>query len=476
MSRLVVVSNRVADLHSGDAASKGGLAMAMRRALEQKGGLWFGWSGETSTDPHSTPRCVTRDGITAATVDLTPQEASEYYDGFANRTLWPLFHYRTDLAAYERSFSSTYTSVNRSFAAALVKLLRPDDVIWVHDYHLIPLGQELRAAGVTNRIGFFLHIPWPAREVFTTLPHHLELVWAMFAYDLAGFQTAGSRRAFEDYAEVELGVNVREGGLIDHFGRRLIARDYPISIDPEEIADLLQSDSAGESYRQLKSAEGHSRLLLGVDRMDYTKGLPQKFRAFASFLENHPENRGSTCLLQIGQPTRGEVGEYQDLTHQLVAEVGRINGQYGTFGWNPLTFHIQSYGRDALAGIYRAADAALVTPLRDGMNLVAKEFVAAQDPDDPGVLILSRFAGAAEQMPAALLINPHSHESYSDAIARALAMPLDERTARWRELYSGIESEPLSHWRDRFLSDLTHSNIQQCPSQVREHALSNGVA
>ncbi len=462
MSRLIVVSNRVADLDKPGGASSGGLAMAMGNALKESGGIWLGWSGRTAEEDGEPVFSEVGD-ITLARVDLSRQNVEEYYNGYANRTLWPLFHHRIDLTAYEQSFRDAYLDVNRTFARAIRSLVEPDDVIWVQDYHLIPLGRELRALGVKNRIGFFLHIPWPARELFVTLPQHEDLVWSLFGYDLVGFQSNKDLGAFTDYVETELGVDPSPDGLIDHFGRKLHARAYPISINPGEMVELGESEAAARSEAMLRDRAGEEKIMLGVDRIDYSKGLPQKFAGYERFLERFPERHGSVRLLQIGQPSRGLVEEYRNLGDELAAEAGRINGQYGTLDWSPLSYHTQSYGRDALAGIYRAADACIVTSLRDGMNLVAKEFVAAQSPDDPGVLILSRFTGAAEQLGDALLINPYDKEQCAEVFAEALDMGRDERIARWQALNDSIARNSLTDWQERFTQDLrgtTHSGAK----------------
>jgi len=452
MSRLIVVSNRVSVPKArGAAGSQGGLAVALGSALRERRGIWFGWSGNETKKFSGHLDMQKNHGVTTATIDLEPQDVDEYYNGYANRTLWPLFHYRIDLAEYESGFGKGYERVNQRFADSLGPLIDPEDVVWVHDYHLIPLGRELRALGVDNRIGFFLHIPWPARELFVTLPQHADLVWSLFGYDLVGFQTDKDLAAFRDYFHTELNAHPNEEGLIDMFGRRLLAKSYPISINPSEMVDLSQTEEASSSYRRIRKVNAGRKILLGVDRIDYSKGLLHKFAAYNRFLEEFPDRRGTATLLQIGQPSRDLVAEYQDLGEDLIAEAGRINGRFGRLDWTPLSYHTQSYGRDALAGIYRAAHACLVTPLRDGMNLVAKEYIAAQDPDDPGVLVLSRFAGAAAQMPEALLVNPYAPEEVADAIQRALKMPLAERKSRFASLREGVEHEDVHWWREKFV-------------------------
>ncbi|GGD83235.1 trehalose-6-phosphate synthase [Croceicoccus mobilis] len=427
--------------------------MAMGNALKESGGIWLGWSGQ-SAEEDGAPQFSKVGNITLARIDLSRQNVEEYYNGYANRTLWPLFHHRIDLTAYEQSFRDAYLDVNRSFARAIRSLVEPGDVIWVQDYHLIPLGRELRALGVKNRIGFFLHIPWPARELFVTLPQHEDLVWSLFGYDLVGFQSNKDLAAFTDYVATELNVEPSGNGLIDHFGRRLRARAYPISINPAEMVELGESEAAARIEATLRGRAIGQKIILGVDRIDYSKGLPQKFAAFERFLERFPERHGTVNLLQIGQPSRGLVEEYRNLGDELAAEAGRINGRHGMLDWTPLSYHTQSYGRDALTGIYRAADACIVTSLRDGMNLVAKEFVAAQAADDPGVLILSRFTGAAEQLCEALLINPYDKEQCAEVFGEALDMPREERVARWKELKAHIEENSLTDWQQRFTHDL----------------------
>jgi trehalose 6-phosphate synthase len=472
MGRLVVVSNRVAELDTQGEASKGGLAMALSAALREHSGVWFGWSGRSVDKPAAVAEVQHHGGIDVATLDLDEKDVTEYYDGFANRTLWPLCHYRTDLIVHERSFGTAYVRVNERFAAALMPLLREDDTIWVHDYHLIPLARALRERGARNRIGFFLHTPWPARQVLSMLPRHHELVQAMFDYDLVGFQTQGFLTAFQGYVVEELKGEVRDDGSVTALGRSIQARAFPIGLDIGEMRALVASDAARHTCVKMKPPGGE-RLLIGVDRIDYSKGLPQKFAAYEQFLLDNPQWREKLSLLQIGQPSRTDVEAYQQLNDSLLAEAGRINGALGTLDWSPLRYRAQSMPRDVLTGAYRAASVALVTPLQDGMNLVAKEYVAAQDPEDPGVLILSRFAGAAAQMREALLVNPNSREDLGDAIRRALEMPRAERIARWKALYAGIVRDDLTAWREGFLYGLRehrpdgHDRLRRPPAVAK---------
>jgi trehalose 6-phosphate synthase len=480
VARLVVVSNRVSALDHRGAAAAGGLAMAISTELSESGGLWFGWSGETVANFSGKLSLRQHGNATLATVDLDAQDVEEYYNGFANATLWPLCHYRIDLAAYDRSFSTGYARVNARLAHALCPLLRDDDLIWAHDYHLVPLASELRRAGITNRIGFFLHIPWPPAQIMATMPRHHEFVRALFDYDLIGFQTEQWQHAFLNYVREEVGGTVHEDGCVELGGQKVRTGVFPIGIDVEHFRDLGLSDTGQAAYADMTTSSYGRGMIVGVDRIDYTKGLLQKFAGYGQFLEDHPDKRGRVFMLQIGQPSRPKVEQYASLRSDLEAAAGRINGEYGTRDWVPLRYIAKSHSRDELAGIFRAARAALVTPVRDGMNLVSKEYVAAQDPDDPGVLILSRFAGAATQMRQALLVNPYSREDVSDALARALSMPRTERIARWQSLFDGLVRDDLAAWRHSYvaaLKDRTHpANVGPPAENSRSHRKSATAA
>jgi len=392
MSRLVVVSNRVQSLNQGPGGNQGGLAVALIAALRQRGGIWFGWSGET-TPVFTGEIHREREGDTeTAVVDLEPQDVDEYYNGFANRTLWPLFHNRVDLSEFERDFEGGYARVNRRFADTLAPLVEPDDLVWVHDYHLMPLGQELRQRGIANRIGFFLHIPWPPADLLLSLPHTRALIHALFAYDLVAFQTQAWLDNFLHFVTSQLDGEVGEGHRVTVGDRTICATVAPIGIETREFEAAAASDEARFAReRMYMSATGRS-LIVGVDRLDYSKGLPERFNGYERFLSRYPDMRGLVYMLQVAPPSREKVDTYQAIRAELDALSGRINGEYADIDWVPIRYVNKGYARARLAGIFRAARIGLVTPLRDGMNLVAKEYVAAQDPADPGVLILSRFA------------------------------------------------------------------------------------
>ncbi len=396
--------------------------------------------------------------MTFATIGLVKRDYDQYYRGFSNATLWPAFHYRPDLIEFDRDEYDGYRRVNRWLAERLAPLLRADDVIWVHDYHLIPFAQALRAFGVKNRIGFFLNIPFPAPQILLNVPRHRELVEALCAFDLLGFQTELDLRAFCEYIDVEAyGTLARDGANpidVQAFGQRLKASAYPIGVYPDEIAALAKDGGSGRDVEIVKSTLHHRKLVMSVDRLDYSKGLVERFRAFARLIEHDPAQRNNVSFLQIAPSTRSDVDAYRDIRLQLEAESGRINGRYAELDWTPIRYIHRQYDRPVLAALFREAHVGLVTPLRDGMNLVAKEYVSAQDPDDPGVLVLSQFAGAARELTAALIVNPLDIDGMADAIATAFKMPLPERKTRYEEMMAQLRENNVSVWRDRFLRDL----------------------
>ncbi|MBB4857258.1 trehalose 6-phosphate synthase [Novosphingobium chloroacetimidivorans] len=469
MSRLIVVSNRVSVPQAmGAAGAQGGLAVALSAALREHRGIWFGWSGKETESFTGHLDMQRNQDVTTATIDLEPQDIEEYYNGYANRTLWPLFHYRIDLTEYDRNFGEGYERVNARFADSVLPLIEPDDLVWVHDYHLLPLGSMLREKGVTNRMGLFLHIPWPPTRLFVSLPNHEQLVASMLQYDLIGLQTEEWLDSFTHYLKKEMGLKVSDDGVIEYEGRRIVARAFPIGIDYEEFVASARTELAQGAYQRLKDSLGHGRkMLIGVDRLDYSKGLGERFDSFDRFLTDNPEMAKDVVLLQIAPPSRGEVASYQLIRHDLERKAGHINGAHADVAWVPIRYVNRGYPRAELAGFYRAADIGLVTPLRDGMNLVAKEYVAAQDSEDPGVLILSRFAGAAPQMEDAVLVNPHSTEDVSDAIRQALHMPLPERRRRHERLLASVRDEDVVRWRENFVGALRGEHGAEVPLDAR---------
>ena len=455
MSRLVVVSNRVADPRK--AAAAGGLAVALGEALAVNGGLWFGWSGtvvEGGAPGEGDVHTQHAGNVSLSTLDLCRDDHDSYYLGYSNGVLWPVFHYRLDLANFDAGYIGGYRRVNQLMARKLLPLLQPDDTIWVHDYHLIPMAAELRAMGCKNRIGFFLHIPLPPPLILAAVPQHEWLIKSLFAYDLIGFQSQTDVEHFASYVGKEVAAQTLPEHQFRAFGRKVQAQAFPIGIDVEEFTALAHGKDANDMYERMTTEYLRRRLLLGVERLDYSKGLPQRLRAFRELLKNYPENISSATLIQIASPSREALDSYSGLRRELESLCGAINGDYGELDWMPVRYIHRNVARKRLPGLYRAADVALVTPLRDGMNLVAKEFVAAQDPADPGVLVLSRFAGAAEQMEDALLVNPYDTRGTAESIQRALQMPLIDRQRRHQRLLEGIQNEDVHWWRKSFLNAL----------------------
>lgn len=448
MSRLIVVSNRVPDPAAPQA---GGLATALKPALEAQGGVWFGWSGKSHDGPAPLPPVTLREknGVHYVLTDLAAQDVDEYYQGFANGVLWPLCHYRLGLTDYNRRDDAGYRRVNRLFADRLLPFIEAEDLIWIHDYHLLPLAAVLRERGVTNRIGFFLHIPWPAPDVYLTLPRGKALLQALTACDLIGFQTPNDAANFEQSLQ-RAGIGQGEGQALDC---KIAA--FPISIDMEGFARRARNATAEPRLRELRAALGGQKLVVGVDRLDYTKGIPQRLAGYRRFLEENPERMGQISYLQITPKSRSGVEQYFQLEQEIAGLAGSLAGDFAKLDWTPMRYVTRSFGQNVLAGIYRMAEVGLVTPLRDGMNLVAKEYVAAQDPADPGVLILSRFAGAALELgQGALLVNPYDPDEISIALSRAIDMPLQERRARHELMMQALEDNTVFDWCDSYLQAL----------------------
>jgi trehalose 6-phosphate synthase len=437
-------------------------------ALREQGGLWFGWSGETAAEP-GPPRECRAGGITLHTVDLTARDLAEYYNGFANATLWPVLHYQPHHSCYDAAAFAGYLRVNHTFARALVPLLAPDDLVWAHDYHLFGFAEALRAAGAANRVGLFLHTPMPAPQVLMTVPAHREIMRAACRYDLIGFQTEADRAAFLDYLIDHAGGHAAGPGEVVAFGRLVRTGVYPIGVQVDEIQEQVVAPEHRRQAARLAAAIGAGRLVIGVDRLDYSKGLRQRFAAFEHLLATHPHRRGETTLLQIAPPSRTDIDTYRRMRTELEAEAGRINGRFAELDWTPIRYLNKGFPRSVLMPLYRSAQAGLVTPLRDGMNLVAKEYVAAQDPDDPGVLVLSEFAGAAQELTEALLVNPYDTAAVATALDRALTMPLAERCERHATLLRVLRRNSLRRWRDRFIADLDPAAACE-PTQTGEPA------
>ena len=431
------------------------MAGALNAALKQNDGIWFGWSGNEAEEPSAEPDIQTADGVTTAIIDLAPQDVEEYYNGYANSTLWPLFHYRIDLAQYSRETGIGYERVNDLFATRAAPLIESDDTIWVHDYHFIPMGERLRERGFTNKIGFFLHTPWPPTRLLVSLPYHERLVRSALHYDLIGFQCNEWLESFLHYCQKELRADVdEETGRVELDGRVTYARAYPIGIDYDHFTAQGETGEARQAEQRMLSSTRHRLAIIGVDRLDYSKGLPERIDGLSRYFERFPGSARKVVYIQIAPPSREDVESYQQIRETLERKTGRINGEYSEIDIVPIRYVNKGHSPAELYGCYRASKIGLVTPLRDGMNLVAKEYVAAQDPEDPGVLILSRFAGAAQQLTDALLVNPYSADELAHAINQAEEMKLDERKARWNNLIKSVREENVGEWTRDILADL----------------------
>lgn len=449
--RLVVVSNRVPLPSQG--ARAGGLAVALEEALDRID-VWFGWSGRIETDKERGAHFESHRGAEFVTIDLSEEDYRNFYVGFANGALWPLLHFRLGLIEFRREHLEGYRAVNELFAAALAKLLKPDDLIWVHDYHFIPLAGALRRLGFGNRIGFFLHVPFVPPSVFSALPQGDGLLRDFCAYDVVGFQTAQHLSDFQESVRQILGYEIDEQGAIAAQERRVRSVVTPVGIDSAKFTRQAERAAAGRSNKRLIDSLAGRALMIGVDRLDYSKGLPNRFEAFNRLLTRFPEHRQKVSYLQVAVPSREEVAEFASLRQSLSRMAGDVNGRHGAFDWVPLRYMSQGLARSTLAGFYRAARAGLVTPFRDGMNLVAHEYVAAQDPADPGVLVLSRFAGVASYFARALLVNPYDPDEIADAMNAALVMPLAERRARHAFLLEQLRKLTAKAYCEAFLAEL----------------------
>ncbi len=449
MSRLVIVSNRVADL--SQPVQAGGLTVGLADALRERGGIWFGWNGSSDAEGDEEPEVEEAGEVCRISLPLTRRDYEEYYIGYANSVLWPLFHYRLDLVDFRQEFFEGYCRVNERFARALQPFLRPDDVIWVHDYHLIPLAGFLRRLGCRQRIGFFLHIPFPPPEMLSASPNHRRLVEALLVHDVVGMQTHSDVGNLEHHIEDHALATRLGEGTYRAGDREVRIGRFPIGIDVDSFAAMAAEPDREIQIEAMRRQILGRKQIIGVDRLDYSKGLPDRMKAVARMISQHPELEGTVSFLQIAPPTREELRAYSDIRVELEALAGAINGHFGRFNWMPIHYIHRAVPRDQLARLFRGSEVGLVTPLRDGMNLVAKEYVAAQDPDNPGVLVLSRFAGAAEELHDALIVNPYDVDDVAEALRYALAMPAAERRRRHEALLQVVRRHDAGNWLREFL-------------------------
>ncbi|HUO93278.1 MAG TPA: trehalose-6-phosphate synthase [Rhizomicrobium sp.] len=457
MARLVIASNRV-PVPTAKGTHAGGLTVVLHDAI-RAGTLWFGWSGKTASHTSKDAKIVERDGVDYATIDLSDDLYRKFYVGYANGTLWPLFHFRLNLIDFHREQLDGYRAANQAFAEALAKLVKPDDVIWVHDYHLIPLAAALRRLGLKNRIGFFLHVPFVPASVFSVLPQGEELLNDFCAYDVIGFQTETHRQDFVDCIRRTLRYPVDPVGCMSTPMRSVDLVVSPVGIDSDQFARQAELSSRSRNSQRLAESLVGRCLLIGADRLDYSKGLPNRFEAFNRLLTRFPQHRSKVSFLQIAAPSREDVAEYAALRPVLNRIAGDINARHAAFDWVPLRYMSQPLARSTLAGFYRHACVGVVTPFADGMNLVAHEFLAAQDPENPGVLLLSKFAGAASYFKDALIVNPYDPDEIAEAMHDAVVMPVVERKRRHARLIERLRGLTAANYCAIFLNALENTSV-----------------
>lgn len=450
MSRVIVVSNRIPELRKGR-ASAGGLVVALSAGVKENA-LWIGWSGKTVKSTPAPPRLLSNSSIQVAAIDLTEADYAGYYKGFANSALWPLLHNRPGLLRFERAEYQAYLKVNSQFADAVLTMAKPQDMIWVQDYHLLPLAFDLRKRGWRGRVGIFIHTPFPPLQIVELLPCHEDMVEMLRAYDAIGVQTPA------DKLHVKA---VLESKVIQTAQTRMPAVICtPAGIDVEEFQADAGHSARGAAAQRMLASLGSRALMLGAERMDYSKGLPERIEAFGRLLAAQPQHIRNVSFLQVASRTREDIPEYRTLKHDIDRLVGEINGRLGDFDWTPVRYVARALPRRDLAILLRMARAGIVTPLRDGMNLVAKEYVAAQTADNPGVLVLSAFAGAAAALTGALIVNPYDKDAIADAMHKALTMPLDERIARQRTNLHAVKRDSAYVFAQRFLGALRLSSAK----------------
>jgi trehalose 6-phosphate synthase len=462
---LVVVSNRVARGKANEPMT-GGLAAALLPVVEKSGAIWVGSSGRVRDGAQKEPFAeIEALGAGAlAMLDLPAAHYGGYYEGFANSALWPALHSRTDLIRASQEDYLSYREVNAFMARALLRFQKPDAAFWIQDYHFLALGAELRDLGVTQPLGFFLHTPWPARAVIGGVPHNRELVEAMLAYDLIGFQTEDDCENFLSYVQADLGLVVEDGIVTSRYGSSRAAV-FPIGIDPEKFAQQAAKAVSHPDVSRLRRSLNGEKLAIGVDRLDYSKGLINRITAFDRMWTQWPALQRSVSLLQIATPSRGAIEAYGNLQTELAKLVSDVNGRHGEVDWTPIRYLNKGFSQTVLAGLYRTAQVGVVTPLQDGMNLVAKEYVAAQHPADPGVLVLSKFAGAANELDTALLVNPHDIDGMARTIATALSMPLTERRLRWEAMMAKLRGSTIQQWFADFVDALQDTHIDKVAAE-----------
>jgi trehalose 6-phosphate synthase/phosphatase len=472
MSKTIIVSNRLpvrvenSDSGFNFITSEGGLATGLGSIYKQGNNLWLGWPGitlENQEDESEISSGLEKNNMHA--VFLTEYDIEAYYEGFSNETLWPNFHYFNQYTEYNEEHWEAYQAVNKKFADEVLKVFNPEDTVWIHDYQLLLLPSLIREKHPLAKIGFFLHIPFPSYESFRRLPWRRELLHGMLGADFVGFHTYDDMRHFMSSVSRLAGFN-GENGQISFENRKVLADALPMGIDYNKYASLATQPETIEREERYRKTIGNQKLLLSIDRLDYSKGIPQRLIAFGDFLEKYPEYKGNVSLFMIVVPSRDNVGKYKELKENIDLLVGKINGKYSKVDWQPIHYFYRSFPPNALSAFYRMADVALVTPLRDGMNLVCKEFIASKF-DKKGVLILSEMVGASKELSDAILINPNSNSEIVNAIYEALNMPLEEQNRRMEVMQTSLQRYNIHQWVRLFMDRLDFIKNEQAKLQTK---------
>lgn len=463
--RVIIVSNRLpVKIKEQDGemtyhTSEGGLATGLTSIYKQNNNLWIGWPGAIVEDRVKTKVAEDLQQKNLLPIFLTQQEINEFYEGFSNETIWPLFHYFPTYTTYNPQYWESYKAVNQKFADAILKVASKDDVIWVHDYQLMLVPQMVRDVLPEVSIGFFQHIPFPSYEIFRILPWRKELLQGVLGADVLGFHTYDDVRHFLSATTRILNIDGMANELT--IGNRKVAVDaFPISIDYKKYRQIAEDNVTRRNERKLKQLINHNKLVISIDRLDYSKGIIHRLRAYELFLEKHPELRGKVTMIQLVVPSRDNVPKYKELKEEMNRMVSEINGRFSTLGWQPIQHFYRSFPIHLLSALYKAADVALVTPMRDGMNLVSKEYIASKI-DQKGVLVLSETAGASRELSDAVIVNPNDVWDFSDKIYSALNMPEDEQKRRMAAMQQTVARFDIFNWVNNFMDKLTEVKAQQ---------------
>jgi trehalose 6-phosphate synthase len=448
----------------------GGLVTALLPVLKDRGGVWIGWTGTAEDVPGAAEifqAASSEAGYALRPVVLTEDDVDKYYHGYSNESVWPLFHDLQSRCVFEPEYWHAYVKVNRKFAEALAADCRPDDFVWVHDYQLMDVAHHVRARDRSTVLAFFLHIPFPSPDIFMKLPERNAVLTSLLAYDLVGFQTQRDRRNFIQCVRLLMTqTRVQAEGHLHRLtvgDREMRVGSFPIGIDAASFAASASAPDVEELFQAIRTRFADRQIVLGLDRLDYTKGIPQRLRAFANLLERFPEVRRRIHLFQVVVPSREGIRKYDELRLEIEQLVGHINGRYAELGWVPVHYFFRPLSQTELLAFYRASSIALITPLKDGMNLVAKEFCACSLEED-AVVVLSQFAGAAAQLgSSALVVNPYDVEQTADAIYNAFRMPLGERRYRMRRLRRNVRTQDVFWWVDAFMRAAIDKELRDFP-------------